>query len=162
MKKAFFISISFLLIIGCQYNPYAHLYLTEKPTQESIVGTYQFDFQTLSDKIDGEKLKQRNSRIVLHSDQTYQIHKLPNFKEIDVLNYTYDQSVSLSGTWYLETIGSVSNGGDHSEKYWGVILVSAPEGLGSAGLIGDKKPNGIIFGYGDPDQGKVMLLEKVD
>lgn len=162
MKKTFLFGIFFLFIVSCQYDPYAHLYITEKPTIESAVGTYQFDFQTLSDQLDNEKLKQRKSRIVLSPNQTFHIYKLPYFKEVDVFNHKYDRSITTSGTWKIEVIGSVSNGGDHSENYWGIVLESVPKELRRASFLGDKKPNGIVFGYGDPDQGEVLLLRKVE
>jgi hypothetical protein len=162
MRKSFFIGISFLFIMSCQYDPYAHLYLTKEPTKKNVVGVYKFKFQTMDSSIDDEKIKKRNTKITIFSDQTYSVDKLPYFKEIDVFNYTYDRSVSFSGTWKIETLGTVSYGGDHSEKHWGIILESAPKELRFAGLLGEKKPNGLIFSYGDPDQGKVMLLEQVD
>jgi hypothetical protein len=148
------------IMTGCQYDPYADKYTVVEPTDKDVIGTYEFDFQTVDYTVDKEELKDSRPKIVINSDKTYKIVGLPYFKEIGVLTYKFDKQVSVSGTWAIAQIGSVDFGNGNIKKHWGLRLESAPKELEYAGLMGTEKPDGIIFGFGDPDSGEVMTLNK--
>lgn len=160
MKNLILIMTLVTIMTGCQYDPYADKYTVVEPTDNDVIGTYEYDFQTVDHSVDKEKLKRSGATITINEDKTYKIEKLPYFKEVGVLTYKFDKQISISGTWTIQEIGAVDFGNGNIKKHWGLILESAPDELKYAGLMGTEKPNGIIFGFGDPDSGEVMTLNK--
>jgi hypothetical protein len=153
----FFITIT--LTTSC-YIPDSDQYLVIKPNDNDVLGFYEFKSQTVDKSIDNEVLKKRNPLILIMEDGTYRIEGLPGFIKDGPENYKFKKHVFLSGFWKIESIGTIDIGKGNFQKHWGLKLYSAPSGLMYAGLIGKEKPNGIIYTFGDPDLGKVMILNK--
>jgi hypothetical protein len=160
MRKLISLLTLTTLLTACQYSPYADKYTVVEPTDKDVIGTYEFDFQTVDYSVDKEKLKESRPKILINSDKTYKIEGLPYFKEVGILNYKFDKQISVSGTWTIEQVGSVDFGNGNIKKHWGLRLESAPDELQYAGLMGTERPDGIIFGFGDPDEGDVMMFGK--
>jgi hypothetical protein len=116
--------------------------------------------QTVDGTMDKSKFEKEKPLIIINTDKTYKIMGLPTFKEIGPLEYKYNGQISFSGKWTIGTVGSISSGNGDYEKHWGLYLDSAPEELRNAGLLGKEKPTGMIFGFGDPDSGEVLILNK--
>jgi hypothetical protein len=43
-----FAILALTLLLGCQYNPYAHLFTTTQPKQEDVTGSYSLAKQTIT------------------------------------------------------------------------------------------------------------------
>jgi hypothetical protein len=41
--KTLLTAFCFLVLAGCQYDPFAHLYTTQEPEASDLVGTYEFE-----------------------------------------------------------------------------------------------------------------------
>jgi hypothetical protein len=87
---------------------------------------------------------------------------LPAFEAIKPMTYKFRKQISFTGTgtWAIEKVGTIDFGSGGLKDYWGLILDSAPDELRYAGLIGAEKPTGIMFTFGDPDSGEVIMLKK--
>lgn len=160
MGRLLVILIFGTLLTSCQYDPYAHNYTTVEPTEKEVIGTYEFDMQTVDRSVDKGKFENERPLIVINADKTYKIIGLPTFKELGPLDYKFNGQISITGMWTIGTVGSISSGNGDYEKHWGLYLDSAPEELHNVGVLGKEKPNGLIFGFGDPDSGDVMILKK--
>jgi hypothetical protein len=155
--KSFLVSFIIIAIATGCYSPYADESLTIKPTSEDVVGNYEFDFQTVDNSLDKEELQK--SRLIINSDGTFEIVKLPALDTVKPRTYKWVLT-SPSGTWTIETIETIDFGAGGLKQHWGLILDSAPEELKYAGLMGKEKPIGIMFTFGDPDSGEVVMLKK--
>lgn len=148
------------IMTGCQYDPYAGKYTVVEPTENDVIGTYEYDFQTIDYTVDKEGIEKSGPKIIINSDKTYKIEKIPYFKKVGIMRYKFEKQISISGTWTIQEIGAVDFGNGNIKKHWGLILESAPDELKYAGLMGPEKPDGIVFGFGDPDSGEVMTLNR--
>ncbi|RDC65960.1 hypothetical protein [Adhaeribacter pallidiroseus] len=160
MRNLFLFCILLILLSGCLYSPYADEYFTEEPRLEDVVGVYKFDKQTVNYNLDNDKIKSRRPMIIIKADKTYEIKEIPYFRVSANDEYNYINGISKKGKWMLETIGSVDYGSSGIKKHWGITLDSIPEEIRYAGLLGENKANGVIFKYGDPDEGSVMIFRK--
>ncbi len=159
-----FLSVLFLFLVPCfcQYAPYAHLYTTAKPHAEDVVGTFDLKEQTLTSG--GLKIFQgEQPRFEFHADGTFTANNFPIWKTTNI-DYELDGFTFLTGKWEIGTVGGASNGVDKAKPVWGIYLrntVPTQAEPFSATLTGNEPPSGLIFEYGDPDSGTVMIFEKV-
>ena len=160
MTNSVLFCILLILLTSCLYSSYADEYLTEEPRIEDIVGVYKFDKQTVNYNLDKDKIRSRHPTIIIKADKTYKIKEIPFFRVSATGENNYMNGVTRKGEWTLETIGSVDYGSSEIKKHWGILLDSAPEKINSTGLLGKNKADGIIFRYGDPDEGSVMIFRK--
>lgn len=150
-----------LLACICQYNPYAHLVTTEKPKSADIIGTYALKEQTL---IPGglKNLQGKQTLIELRQDKTFSATDFPLWKSVNT-TYALDNMTPLKGNWEIGIVGGVSD--IRGEKtVWGIYFRDTKPSLKdmlAASLTNDKPPYGLIFMYGDPDSGTVMIFERV-
>jgi hypothetical protein len=149
------VTAMFLLVIaGCQYDPYAGDYTTERPKLSDIKGIYKFEQQTIIDSLDTKRT--RNTIIFLKADGTFIANNIP-----DVINAVEDkESISANGKWDLEEIGGVDNGLGHEKKCWGVKLSNMPDGFTYWGLMNNSPPYKLMVNFDDPDLGEVMIFVK--
>ncbi len=68
--------------------------------------------------------------------------------------------VSKKGTWEITVLGAIDVGEKENLKHWGIHLMDLPIEIRGAGLMNKKYPYDIIFTFGDPDQGDVMIFKK--
>lgn len=159
--KFHILTLSFLTIaltLGCisQYAPYAHLYSTEKPKTGDIVGLYNLKEQTI---IDGnlDFIQGKPSTIKINIDGSYKATNFPNWMEREEANNNHPKLISETGTWRIDEIGSISSK-DGTINVWGIRF----SGIETANLTKNTPPHGLIFSYGDPDSGDVMIYEKIE
>ncbi len=149
------------ILISCQYDPYAHKYLTEEPNESELVGTYVFENQTVNYEIlefkNSETKKTVIPKIKIKQNGTYQVINFPVFEN---WNPTYSGLITNSGKWNKATVGSTSSGTDELKSIWGIYLNELPEESQNAILMNKKHPFKLLFGYGDPDEGNVMIFKK--
>jgi len=160
MRSAFLLAM-LLLLHGCwcQYNPYAHTFTTDKPRTEDVVGRYVLEWQTV---VTGKTstMQGKACEVVLAADGTYSATNVPPFRFEGPGATLPNALVSGSGTWRIETVGTVDTGFGEPKEYWGVRLGSLDNPLTFAAFTGRKPPYGMIFTIGDPDTGTVMRLRK--
>jgi hypothetical protein len=150
-----------VLMQGCQYDPHAQLYTTEKPQLSDIVGRYKLTSQSVTR--DGLSVMQgRSCFIELRADGTFSATNVPplllNTIHSPDANF-FSTLVSGSGTWTLADVGGVSDG-TTVKTHWGVDLDSAVGNFLPVGLSGHKPPYGLIYTLGDPDEGMVLILDR--
>lgn len=157
--------LAYIMIIwlyGCQYDPYAHRYTTQKPLIQDVTGTYVFHKQTVDRKASDFRDSISGNTVIpeltLYDDGTYQAKNLPEFDPDGAPLYSL---VTREGTWKLEVIGSIGEyNSDKIRQHWGIQLHNMPASLFSAGLMNSKPPHSLIWGYGDPDAGAVMIFHR--
>ncbi|MGC9367338.1 MAG: hypothetical protein ACP5FK_09920 [bacterium] len=147
------IIILIILLFKCQHDPYADRYLTEKPKKQDVVGFYQLTEQNITEE-NLDFLEGKQSTIELYEDSTYQLVNYPDWMNIDEQD-SLPELITDSGTWYIDKVGSIYHGDDESEDAWGIRF----SGINSAHLTNNQPPYGLIFTYGDPDAGDVMIYE---
>lgn len=150
-----------LVLYGCQYDPYAHTFTTEKPELRKVVGRYVLQDQTL---VSGglSAMRGRPCEVILAADGTFTAANVPPFEFRDPPIASLDSLVSGSGPWQIESVGSVDDGMGKLKTHWGVRLGSMERPLTFAGFTGQDSPYGLIFTIGDPDSGTVMILRAGD
>jgi len=151
-----------MVITGCQYSPYAHLYTTSEPNTTDIIGTYTFDKQTVDYSIKEFRDSTNNDlvtpTIVLYSDNRYVVKNLPHFKGFMTPNFS--ELLSQEGTWSMTTVGSIDDGTGNIKRHWGLELNGLPLDVKSPGFMNEQAPYDLIFKFGDPDEGDVMIFTK--
>ena len=157
--RAFFCFSGLVLLLGCQYDPYAHTFTTEKPQTNDVVGRYVLNGQTI---VSGglSAMQGRNCFVELAADGTFVATNVPPFVFGAPPITSLSSLVSGAGTWRLESVGGVDSGTGNIKTHWGVRLESQPIQFDAPGFTGDKPPYGLIFTIGDPDSGTVMILER--
>lgn len=161
MYKLILIIQTLILLTSCQYDPYAHQYTTKEPNESNIVGTYIFENQTVDfglksfkDSITGEVVI---PMIEIFKDGSYKVKNLPYFKSFSPV---FSGLITKEGTWDKTTVGSIGDGSGKTKQHWGVQFNGLPEEVQYLGLMNENPPYSIIFGFGDPDAGTVMIFKK--
>lgn len=145
-------------MVGCQFNPYAREFTTDRPQKEDVIGVYQFKEQTIS-QFPVDEIGKR-ATIILKSDGTYQANNIPNvFRGADAETRKY---ISATGKWNIESIGTVDNSWGRTKSQWGITLTGIDESLTNIGFTGDKAPYGLIVTFDDPDLAEVMIFRKIN
>lgn len=144
---------------GCQYDPYAHLYTTEKPEASAVAGRYKLKDQTVS--AGGlSALHGKTSIVELRADRTFIATNVPPQQLGSPGTDFFNTLLSDSGTWRLDAVGGVDSGWGSIKTNWGIYFDSKAARISAAALTGKKPPYGLIFTLGDPDSGQAMILEK--
>ncbi|EEF57430.1 hypothetical protein [Pedosphaera parvula] len=151
--------LSTLLLQGCQYDPYAHLYTTEKPKPEDLVGAYTLLRQTV-DEQHPSALQGKPCLIELHADGTFIASNVPPWTIGEPATNFFDTLISDTGSWRLDTTGTVNGTHPKPDPIWGIYLDSANSKIAPIHIAGTKAPFGLVFTLGDPDSGQAMLFTK--
>ncbi|RZJ67597.1 MAG: hypothetical protein EOO50_04775 [Flavobacterium sp.] len=129
--------------------------MTKEPNAEDVVGSYVFEKQTIDPKL---KLV-RKSKITLLANGTYVAENFPTFTADSAGNYKFAGQVSFAGKWRIQAGGFVDSGSGNT-AFFGLLLEGAPESLANPTIKGDEIPDGLIFGFGDPDSGEAIVFSK--
>lgn len=158
MMRTLLCLVAVALLQGCQYDPYAHTFTTEKPQTNLVIGRYVLKDQTV---VSGGLSAMHGQPCVveLAADGTFVASNVPPFA-FRAPPISLSSLVSSEGTWQLDSVGSIGNGSGKMKTHWGAHLESQSPQVESPGFTGDKPPYGLIFTIGDPDSGTVMILEK--
>jgi hypothetical protein len=143
-----------LFLVGCQYDPHAHLYTTSEPANENIVGTYVLEDFHLP-QVAGEARPQ--VVVELHADGTFAATNVPPWTLEGPGTNFFATLVTGTGKWEKSTLGMLDPG---QKKIWGVYLRTPDNAFHSAFFTGDRAPYGLIFTLGDPDSGDAVLLKR--
>jgi hypothetical protein len=146
-----------LVVPSCQYDPYAHLFTTQKPKAADVVGHFVLTEQTI---VTGGLSAMNGKRcyVDLRPDGTFDAANIPPFD--GATDDFANRLVSGSGTWQIAQVGSVGDGTGTLKAHWGISFSASGVSMRSAGLTGNRPPYGLIFTIGDPDSGDVMILTK--
>jgi hypothetical protein len=141
----------------CQFDPFANRLTTVKPNAADVIGAYVLTEQTLtSDGLDF--LNGKLATIELLPNNTFEAHDFPVWQESVAGGYEFDQLISTNGNWVIQEVGGVSTGGDDIKPVWGLNFSGI---IISASFTGNQSPYSLIFTFGDPDNGNVMIFEAV-
>ena len=142
-----------------QFDPYADLLTTKEPDTADVLGTYVLKEQTLTDE-NLDFLQGKQATLEISANSTFTTTNFPIWLEkTDITDYKVNKLLSVTGEWKIGKVGSVSSDGNDIKSIWGIHFSGE---IDSAGLTGDKPPYGLIFTYGDPDNGDVMIFEKAE
>ena len=160
IKKIILSIILLTFISSCQYDPYAHKLTTKEPEKSELLGEYIFDTQTVDNSI--KEFKNENGeiitpKIIIKSNGEFETKNIPYFKGFPPI---YNGLVSKKGKWIKDVLGAIDIGKKENLKHWGIHLTQMPTELKGAGLMNEKYPYDLIFTFGDPDQGEVMIFKK--
>ena len=148
-----------VLIQGCQYDPHAQLYTTDKPKESDVVGIYTLTSQSVTR--DGlAAMHGRPCIIELRADGTFSATNVPPLLLNSPDTNFFSTLASGSGTWHFDSVGSIGNGAGAVKTHWGISLDSAVVRFQPVGLSGAKSPYGLIYTLGDPDEGMALILER--
>jgi hypothetical protein len=148
-----------LVATGCQYDPHAGLYTTVQPRPGDVVGTYRLVEQTVAPGGLGA-LEGRRCVVELHGDGTFRAEGVPLASADGADPKFFARLVAATGTWRIESVGSIARVSGPSRTHWGIVLDGPPERILPAGLTGQEPPLGLIFTIGDPDSGDALLLKR--
>ena len=163
----YFTIFALLLVAGCQYNPFAHRFLTKEPTSEEVIGEYQLK-EVYVDMVDpnlGDRIRaaKPTPTITLHRDGNATLVNFPFFEELDrTFDYNFKGLENLDARCEISMVGSVSSGGNHSKKVYGILL-TLTDGrslFDSPSLTGKNSVDGMIFTLYDGDQGQILGYTK--
>ncbi|NOZ46460.1 MAG: hypothetical protein GXO79_06720 [Chlorobi bacterium] len=161
MKKTFIILL-LIIISSCQYDPYAHKFTTIEPKKSELIGEYFFNNQTVDNSID--EFKDENGgviipKIIIKANGEFEALNIPYFKGFPP---KYNGLITKRGKWIKDVLGIINVGEKENLKHWGIHLIEMPTELKGAGLMNKKYPYDLIFTFGDPDQGEIMIFKKLD
>ena len=144
-----------VLLAGCQYDPFAHEFTSRRPVEDSVVGRYVPDDETL------ERLRTRfeievssDAAFVLNSDKTFVAQYLPHcwFNTFDCVS----GSEAWKGSWALQ----------QHQDWWTVALHitsrnSHPTSYHMPLMIrGEAPPYLLHLTIGDPDSGDALAFRR--
>jgi len=155
MKLPALLIFAILILMSCQYAPYADDETTKKPIWNDVIGAYKFEKQTVTNDLSDYTTSK--SIITLNTDSTFKAVSLPNFSGTS--DFYYQGNISAKGRWNIEIVGGVSKW-KGTESVWGLQLTSLIPNLQSMSFMGDKPPYKLLVTYGDPDGGAVMIFSK--
>ncbi|MCB1095381.1 MAG: hypothetical protein KDN22_07345 [Verrucomicrobiae bacterium] len=158
-----------VLLAGCQYNPFAHRFLTREPSKNEVVGQYSLT-EVYVDMVDSglsERIRAASTTptITLHPNGTAILSGFPFFEEQEnSFDYKFTGFEDLTASWEISSVGGVSSGGDDYKTVYGLRLIF-PDGrllFDSPSLTGDKTVDGLIFTLYDGDQGQILGYKKTN
>ena len=156
-----------VLLMGCQYNPFAHRFLKRKPSLDEVIGTYSL-VEVYVDMVESglnEKIRDRSPKptIVLRADGTASLKTFPIFRETEEgFDYSFEGFEDIETRWEISPVGGVSSGGDKSTTVYGLSF-DFPESKSFfrwPTFTGDKIVDGMIFTLYDGDQGQILGYKK--
>jgi len=161
MKGLWICLAAALVCVGCQYDPFAHLLTTHKPSPQQIAGRYKLTRQTVTG--DGlAALKGEVSAVELFADGRFVATNLPPWTSDPPDARFFATLVSGSGSWRIDSVGGIDSGFGGEQTAWGVYLDSPSVRIHPAGFTGSKPPYGLIFTMSDPDLGAALFFERQD
>jgi len=146
---------------GCQYDPFAHRYVTTEPQAIEVAGTYVMTSQTMLSPAPAALHLGSNRdapRIRLDPGGRYEATGFPTWAEAS-LQWKLTGSVDGGGEWKIRWAGSVSNGWT-DKPYYGVDFETPVADTAAIARNGGKLQ--LIFVHGDPDTGDAMVFERVE
>jgi hypothetical protein len=168
MKRwtALCLSSAFILAVGCQFNPHAGRFSKHKPTVGEAAGTYVLEDVFVDSVKEGlnEKIQSYapSSQIVLRNDGTAKFLRFPVLLSPDDSHYTYKGPEDFEARWSIESVGTVSSGGDDSQTVYGVQFSFSDDRtlFDTPTFTGTPSVDGMIFTLGDPDMGEILGFRK--
>lgn len=142
------------LVVGCQYDPNAHLLSDDKPTIEDLVGVYVKDRILIPA---GSGAEPEEIIVELRGDGSFIATNVPPWTLGQPEPDFYSSFVSDTGHWVINRLGTRDPGG---HPIWGVYLRDPGNDIHPANVIGERGHFGLIFTIGDPDQGDAITLKR--
>lgn len=165
--QAFVGIVLLVLTAGCQYDPYAHLYLTDRtPPRESVAGTYLLRWDWLGGP-GTQSAAGTNASLELKPDGSFAALRFPVVTASTGWDFARSGETNLTGRWEFAETGVLSPGQhaisgirlwrtDDGQFQWGESGVDSI----FATLLRQSYPHGLAFGFGDPDFGHVLIFER--
>ncbi len=111
----------FLILVGCQYDPHAHLLTTAKPLRKDVIGVYVVDRFDLPPELAG---KSEEIVVELRADGSFSATNVPPWR-LDLPKTGFsDTLISGTGQWEIAKMGQLDPG---AHTIWGVYLRNGPK-----------------------------------
>ena len=143
-----------LALVGCQFDPHAHLLTTSEPKAEDIVGTYVLHAFHLPPEVGNSR---PDVLVELHADGTFAATNVPPWELCTPSARFFASLISTTGKWEKVTLGILDPG---QRDIWGVRLHTPGSNIHPAFFTGDQPPYGLMFTLGDPDSGHAVILRR--
>lgn len=112
--------------LACQYNPFAHRFVTEEPDWLEVEGVYVMTFQSVVYGEDRDGLESDPPCIVVGEHNRYRAVRYPVIQR-DNGDWRFVDSIDKTGDWRGDTVGSVgTNATSETKRYWGLRLDPHP------------------------------------
>lgn len=144
-------------LLACQYNPFAHLYITTPLDASEVYGTYRLRASYVYFPTPETVGHEDAPSILLMADGRFVALQVPEW--MASREFSSSALVDYTGEWRLEAVGRVVSGRS-SEPYYGVVF-DWPRLRDSAALARDGGKLQLIFTYRDPDLGEALVFERV-
>lgn len=146
-----------LLLVGCQYDPFAHEFTKAQPQESAVVGLYVPDRETTKHLRDTLRVTvHHDASLIINADHTFVARELPNFW----IGHTFDCVTggieNWSGTWSVR----------RDQEWWAVYLhITSRNGQPTsyqlpAMLRRERPPYLLHLTIGDPDSGDAFAFER--
>ena len=160
-RRRAMLAVSLVLLVGCQYNPWADRFLTARPSEQEVAGTYVIDADSQKRNIklpleqnSGTFPIDHSAQIVLSGDHKAQFIHVPE-------DYRGKAACSVTGrgSWHL--------GKNDSFSVVRASIVNEEPNSPCKGdfayelmLYGKRSPYKLHITIGDPDSGDAVQFEK--
>jgi len=160
-RRRAMLAVSLALLVGCQYDPWADRFLTARPSEEDVAGTYVIDADSQKRNIklalpqdNGNFAIDHSAQIVLSGDHKAQFIHVPE-------DYRGKAACSVTGrgSWHL--------GKNDSFSVVRASIVNEEPNSPCKGdfayelmLYGKRSPYKLHITIGDPDSGDAVQFEK--
>ena len=112
-----------LVIPGCQGDPYVDWSTTTEPKMADVAGRYLLTNQTV--QTGGLSVLEGNPSIIeLRGDGTFTATHVPARESDPESDQFFSTQVSASGTWKIDVVGSIANGDQPPKKHSGIQFTS--------------------------------------
>lgn len=164
LKIAILVFIFGQCLLNGSMPSFSDYYVISKPDMEVLTGNYELCFHQMShyEAAFDSKIKELKAvpKIVLNLDGSFRTRDFPAWLEYEAYKYKFNGFIASKGNWSLVVGGYMDDGKGGIVEHWGIKF----EGLDSAEnqpiLIKRTSDFEILFIYGDPDSGEVVLFKK--
>lgn len=147
------LALAFLLLGGCQFDPYSSEYTRKQPVVAALPGTYALDAETKAWYSREVQPAVPPAMLELRRDGTFQLRNAPDcFHRIECGRGV----ISLAGKWQVE----------HLDETWSLSFDVSEENQRPAryfttGELRSQEPPYLVhFIVGDPDSGRGVAFER--
>ena len=154
MIKAVFGGLALAVLLGCQYDPYAHEYTHSKPTVNELSGRYEFDSETIQLLQKQSTQGIPNAILILRPNGSFTASNIPACWRSEEINSGTPESAE--GDWVIEK----------HQEWWSVKLrCTKINGLPmqyslTVMVRNDAPPHVLHITIGDPDSGEALAFER--
>lgn len=155
-----------VFLVHCHSADREHPRITTCPEVDEIVGEYQLTETWLvgSDANFQGSLQELDTlpTIWVQSDGSLDAVNFPRFEMDNQLSrYVFIGFVSLTDRWCVDQVGATVSLDGITQPFFGIHLKSLKGEWSCAAFYGNDSIEGLVFQFGDPDVGEMLIFRKI-